>query len=76
MCVTLHDFLNFSEIEQRQAIVQYGNIMINYLQGDTIVNVYKVKHLFVKVCLIDGKEQFIVYKDLSDLKLFDSSNLD
>ena len=71
MFVTFDDFLNLSKIEQRDAILKYGYILINYLQGDAVVNVYKVNHLFVKIWATEEKEHFEIYRDLSELKLFE-----
>ena len=42
-------FLNLSEVDQQKSISEFGNLVINFLQGDTNINFYKVNELFVKV---------------------------
>jgi len=43
------DFLNLSEIDQQKSLSEFGNLLINFLQGDTNINFYKFNELFVKI---------------------------
>jgi hypothetical protein len=43
------EFLDLSENEQQLSISESGNMLINFLQGDTRVSFYKLNELFVKV---------------------------
>ena len=48
------DFLNLNEIDQHKSITELGNLLINFLQGDTSIHFYKYEDLFIKIVTKSG----------------------
>jgi hypothetical protein len=66
-----YDFLQLSETEQQCFLLQFGNIFINYIQGETTVEFYKLKELFVKITRnSSGVRKVEAYHEIDEFSLF------
>ena len=71
----IKDFLNLSKLDQNNAVLKNGTIVINYNQGDKVVQLYKLQELFVTVTTkTNGDLQLHPLNDVADLKLYNPEN--
>lgn len=73
--MTIKYFLDLSNQDQDDMISNCGNILINYLQGEYIVHIYKVHDFFVKVISTgEGLINLEAYSHLDNLRLFEPAH--
>jgi hypothetical protein len=49
-CMTLQQFRLLSKVEQDEHVTNHGIFLINYIDGDSMCDVYKLYEFYVKFC--------------------------
>ena len=69
--MTNQQFNKLSQSNQQKTISQSGRVLINFLQGDKVLRVFKLDELFVMMHMHgDGALYFETLDDIGNLKLY------
>ena len=55
--MTMTEFKVLEPVEQDELVMDYGTHLINYYEGDTMCDVYKMYAFFVKFCYNINKQE-------------------